>query len=171
MAKPLGNGRKTGGLGRVALENIKSAVAPQQGEFDIAISNIARCPCLLKVLKPDLTVGVIGIPPGLGVQGGVMDQPGGVIVLIKNILIRVKGSDLEGMMSKKGWTQTGEVAISIEPLLDLIVIGFQVETGFGTIDQHDTKDPEVRGDMVVGGRFGQEVTIFKGGIEELANVR
>ncbi len=171
MAKPLGNSRETSGFGRVALENIGSDVGPQQAKFNIAIGNIARCSCRLKVVKPEFAVGMIGVLPGLGGEVSVMDQPGGVVIVVKNIPMGVEGANLEGMVGQKGWAHAGEVGIGIEPLLDFVVVGFQVKAGFGAVDQHDAEAPEVRGVMVVSGRFGQEVVVVEGGIEEFANIR
>ncbi len=171
MAKALGNGRKMGDFGGVALEDIGPNVGPQQAEFNIAIANVTRCPSLFKVLKPEFAVGMIGILPGLGVKVGVMDQPGGVVIVVKDVPSGVEGANFEGVVGQKGGAHTREVGVGVKALLDFVVVGFQVKASFGTVDQHDAKAPKIGGVMVVGGRFGQEVVIVEGSVEEFANIR
>ena len=97
---------------------------------------------------------MVGIFPGLGVEIGVMDQLRGVVVIVKDVPLGVEGANFKGMMSQEGRAHAGEIGIGIEALIDFVVVGLQVEAGFGAVYQHDAEAPEIGRVMGVGGRLG-----------------
>src|SRR2546430_1066627 len=106
--------------------------------------------------------------PGLREQVRVMDQPGMLVVLVKDVPMGIDLADSKRMMRQKGGRQLVQIAVCIQPLVDLPEIPFDVESARGTVDEHYAQAPMSLARIGFG--FGQKLAAVQWRVEQAADV-